>query len=197
MASLDSYKEHALLEEISSGSEKAMKELFSIYHARLFHYISGFIKSDQVAEELVMDVFMKLWVGREMITQIRNLDAFLFRIAHNKSIDFLRAAAKDQRLKALLCHRLEAAAEDPADSALLLLEYEQKIREAIALLPPKRREVYLLSREEELSHEQIAQRLQISKSTVSNHIGEAQRFVRQYLSQHADLAVLLVLFKII
>lgn len=181
-----------MLQEIAAGSERAMKELFRVYHTRLFRYIADLVKSETVAEELVMDVFMKLWVGREMITRIRNLDAFLFRIAHNKSVDFLRSVARDQRMKDLLCRRLQSAAADAADVSLLQREYEQKVREAIALLPPKRREVYLLSREGELSHEQIAQRLQISKATVSNQIVEAQRFVRHYLSQHMDLAMVLL-----
>ncbi|MEO6813775.1 MAG: sigma factor, partial [Ginsengibacter sp.] len=83
--------EKDLLIQVSNGDEKAFKDLFSCYYQKLFNYIFCFTKSKQVAEELVMDVFLKIWLGREIIPQIEKFDAFLFRVAHNKSIDFLRS----------------------------------------------------------------------------------------------------------
>lgn len=187
------YNEKALFQQIAEGNEKAFKIIFDTYRSRLFYYISRFVKSDRVAEELVMDVFMKIWLGRELVTQIENFDAFLFRVAHNKSIDFLRSAAKDARLHELLWDEIQIAASTQADTSLLVQEYEEKIREAIALLSPQRRKVYQLSRQNDLTHDQIANQLYISKSTVNNHIVEAQRFIRNYLSKNFDLAFILLL----
>ena len=188
------HNDQEFLQLLAGGSEKAFKVLFDTYSKRLFYYISGFIKSEQVAEELVMDVFMKIWIGREMATQINNFDAFLFRIAHNKSIDFLRSAATDLRLKELLWDQIQVASAEKADDSVLVREYEEKLRDAITLLTPQQKKVYNLSREEALTHDQIAQKLNISKATVNNHIVEAQKFIRSYLSNNMDLAIILLVF---
>ncbi|WP_158563221.1 RNA polymerase sigma-70 factor [Chitinophaga silvatica] len=181
------------LQEVAAGNEKAFKILFEQYRGKLFNYISRFVKSETIAEELVLDVFMKIWIGRDLIAQVRNFDAFLFRIAHNKSIDFLRSAAGDKRLQELLWDKIDLADQIGADTGLMAQEYESKIRAAIALLPPQCKKVYTLSREEELSHDQIAQQLNISRATVNNHIVMAQRFIRNFLSKEIDLAIVILL----
>ena len=186
----NSHSDQELMLLLAGGCEKTFKVLFDAYSKRLFYYISRFIKSEQVAEELVMDVFMKIWTGRELVTQINNLDGFLFRIAHNKSIDFLRSASKDLQLKELLWDQTQIASAEQADHSVLVREYEEKVRDAIALLSPQRRKAYNLSREEDLTHDQIAGQLNISKATVNNHIVEAKKFIRNYLSNNLDLAVI-------
>ena len=188
------YNEQELLRRVSRGDEAAFKILFDGYRERIYYYIAGFVKSGQVAEELVIDVFMKIWLGRELAPQIENFDAFLFRVAHNKSIDFLRTAAKDERLKQLLFEQIQAVSSEYADAPVFLAEYEKKLREAIHLLSPQRRKVYQLSRDQEMTHDQIAAKLNISSSTVNNHITEAQRFIKNYLLKSFDLAVLILFF---
>ncbi|MGE7777093.1 RNA polymerase sigma-70 factor [Chitinophaga sp. NPDC101104] len=181
-----------ILRKIAGGDEPAFRELFDEYRGRLFAFVSKFIRSEQVAEELVLDVFMKIWLGRELLAQVRNFDAFLFRVAHNKSIDFLRAAAKDSALRELLWEDIQAAAGERPDMQLQQREFEGKLRRAVELLPPQARKVYQLSRESDMSHDQIATQLQISRSTVNNHIVAAQRFIRSYLSREMDLALLIL-----
>lgn len=190
---IDFFDDKDLLQQITGGNEKAFKILFDTYSHRLFRYISGIVKSEQVAEELVLDVFMKIWLGKELIVQIENFDAFLFRVAHNKSIDFLRKAANDAALKELLWKRINNTETDLADNLVILREYEEKLREAIGLLSPQRKKVYSLSRELDMTHDQIAERLGISKATVNNHIVEAQRFIRNYLTKNMDLVILLLI----
>ncbi len=189
----DFYNEKLVLQQVAAGSEKAFKTLFDSYNTRLYKYIFGLVKSEQIAEELVMDVFMKLWLGRDLLTQINNFDGFLFRVAHNKIIDFLRFTAKDSKLKELMWEKIQIASGLPADQSLINHEYEEKVREAIDLLSPQRKKIYKLSTEQDLTHDQIAVQLNISKSTVNNHIVDARRFVRDYLSHHLDIAMLLVI----
>ncbi|MFT3949903.1 MAG: RNA polymerase sigma-70 factor [Agriterribacter sp.] len=187
------YNELRLLQQLSAGNEEAMKYVFNRYYDRLLKYVAAFIKSDQVAEELVMDVFMKIWLGRDIVMNIENLDAFLFRVAKNKAIDFLRSAARDSGLRQLLYSRIDIIASESADTGLLMQEYEAKIREAINLLSPQRRKVYLISREEDLTHDEIAERLGISRNTVNNHIVMARQFIRHYLIRNMDIASLALL----
>jgi RNA polymerase sigma-70 factor (ECF subfamily) len=185
------HNDHLLLQQIAERNELAFKTLFDAYKDRLYHYIHGMVKSKEVAEEIVMDVFLKLWLGKELVNQIENFDAFLFRVAYNKSIDFLRSAARDPGFRDLLWDEMQLAGGMYADQVLLTREYESKLREAIGLLTPQRRLVYELSRDKGLSHLDIARKLQLSKHTVSNHIVEAQKFIRSYLVRHMDLALVM------
>jgi RNA polymerase sigma-70 factor (ECF subfamily) len=193
MAHHNFHTEKELLTRVSAGDEKAFQDLFAIYYEQLYHYIFGFIKSKQIAEELVMDVFLKIWLGRDLITQIEKFDAFLFRVAHNKSIDFLRCAARDPKFKDLLWENIQLANNIQPDSSMLVQEYEIKLREAVSLLSPQRKKVYQLSREQDMTHDQIAAQLNLSKSTINNHIVEAQRFIRAYLSKNYDIAFLIAM----
>ena len=192
MNSKESHTEKQLLLQIASGSEQAFRTLFDSHSRRLYAYVFSLVKSSQIAEELVMDVFIKLWLGRDLLTQVENFDGFLFRVAHNKTIDFLRSAAKDSRLKELLWEQIQTASDLLSDTPLIHHEYEAKIREAIELMPPQRKKIYKLSTEQELTHDQIASQLNISKSTVNNHLVEARRFIRYYLVNKLDIAMLLV-----
>ena len=140
-----------------------------------------------------MDVFLKIWMGRDIIPQIEKFDAFLFRVAHNKSIDFLRSVARDPKFQDLLWDQIQLTNSVQADSSVLTHEYETKLREAVSLLSPQRKKVYQLSREQDMTHDQIAAQLKLSKNTVNNHIVEAQRFIRTYLSKNCDLAFLILL----
>ena len=185
--------EKELLARVANGEEESFKCLFNAYNKKLFNYISTIIKSPQVAEEIVMDVFLKIWLGKDIIPQIEKFDSFLFRVAHNKSIDFLRSVAKDQQFKELLWKQMQFSGDEKADDCLMRKEFECKLREAISLLSVQRRKAYQLSREEDMNHEQIAQRLGLSKNTVNNHIVEAQRFIRSYLVKNLDIASFLAL----
>jgi RNA polymerase sigma-70 factor (family 1) len=182
-----------LLVQVALGNEASFECLFDRYHERLFQYTSLFIKSPQVAEEVVMDVFMKIWLARDLIGQVENFDSFLFRVAHNKAIDFLRMVAKTPDFKQLMWDTMQLSASDDADAMLLRTEFEGKVRQAMSLLSEQRRKVFEMSREQEMSHDQIASRLGLSKHTVNNHIVEAKRFIRSYLSKNLDIAYALVL----
>lgn len=167
----------------AAGDEKAFKALFDHYHPRLFRYIVSIVKSTHIAEELVMDVFLKLWLARDMLTRVENLDGFLFKVARNKSLDFFQSAARDRKFTELVWDQITTVSSS-ADSSLLTKEFEEKLRNAINLMPPQRRKIFNLSREEGLSHQQIADELGISKTTVANTIVEAKRFIQEYLSKN-------------
>jgi RNA polymerase sigma-70 factor (ECF subfamily) len=193
----NNYSEKGLLLQISEGNEKAFKVLFVKYYEQLFNYIFSFIKVRHIAEEIVMDVFLKIWVGRDIIIQIEKFDSFLFRVAHNKSIDFLRSVARDPKFQDLLWDQIELINNVQADSSVLMHEYESKLREAVSLLSPQRKKIYQLSREQDMTHDQIAAQLNLSKSTINNHIVEAQRFIRTYLSKNFDIAFLIAIMEAI
>ena len=181
-----------MLQLIATGDEQAFETLFEKYRGKLYTYLKGIVKSPEVSEEIVMDVFLKIWIGRKTATEIEQFDSFLFQIAHNKAIDFLRALQRDQTLFNLVWEEMEMDSAQTADAAVKEKESGAILQAAINLLSPKRRLVYELSRENALSHDQIAAYLNLSKSTVNNHLVESLRFIRNYLNGHLELCLILL-----
>ena len=179
--------EKQLLARIAEGDETALKSLFECYRDKLYRYVYRITKSPEEAEEIVMDVFLKIWLSKEMAREIDHFDAFLFRVAQNKAIDFLRQVARRPALNKLVWEEIQLAADNVPDSRISARECETKIRQAIAGLSPQRQLVYQLSREQELSHDQIATHLKLSKNTIKNHIVESIRFIKGYLSAHTEM----------
>src|SRR5579859_5286981 len=95
-------KDTDLLYEIASGNETAFRVLFNARYEKLFNYLLRITKSREIAEEIATDVFLKLWMGRELMNEISNLDAFLYKVAYNKALDFFRVAARNNRLQRLI-----------------------------------------------------------------------------------------------
>lgn len=190
--SLLHHTEKLLLRQIARHDEKAFKTLFEAYQPRLYHYIIGIVKSKETAEEMVIDVFLKIWQQREVLAGVERIDAFLFRIAFNQSVDFLRRAARNPKMRDIIWQEMELAGGAPSDEPVLAKEYEVKLKEAIGLLSPQRQLIFRMSREKNFSHSDIAEKLQLSKYTVSNHITESLRFIRAYLAHF--LTILLVFF---
>lgn len=180
-----------LLLEISSHNEEAFKTLFTRHRDKLFAYIFKVTKSRETSEEIVMDVFMKLWQSRTVLTEIKNFDAFLFHVAKNKSLDFLRSAAKDRVLTELILDQMNnrEGGHQP-DERIILTELKSKINETIEQLSPQRQTVFRLSREQHMTYDEIASHLQLSKSTVKNHIFDSLHFIRRHISTHADFILL-------
>lgn len=185
------YNDHELLQQIAEGNEHAFQTLFKNHRGRLYQYILGIVKSKEIAEELVLDVFMKIWTGRDVIIQIENFEAFLFRVACNKSIDFIRKVSKSPKIIDILGESIQFADNGNPETQLIHREYEKALRDAIDLLPPKRQEIYRMSREEGLSHADIAEKLSIAKSTVANQIVDAQLFIKSFLLNNLNLGIIL------
>ena len=175
-----------LLELVANGDEVAFKNLFEKYRDKLHAYLYGITKSSEVAEEIVMDVFLKIWFARAKATEIHHFDSFLFKIAHNKAIDFLRAVHRDQTLFSLVWEEIQLLSDYTADSTLKEKENLQALQTAVAQLPPKRRLVFELSRKKGLTHDQIAVYLNLSKNTVNNHLVESLRFIKVHLSSYIE-----------
>lgn len=180
-------EEHSLLVLIAEGNENAFKALFKNHRAKIFNYIFRLTKSRVAAEEMVMDVFLKLWEGRALLAELDNFNAFLFAMARNKAYDFLRKAAKDRVLRELIWEEIQIASELRTDQKLILDEMERDYQYAIQKLSPQRQSVFKLSREEHMTYDQIAEHLQLSKSTIKNHILDSLKAIRSHMHQHNNL----------
>ena len=167
--------------EIASGSQAAFQQLFERHRGKLYNYLLSVVKSREIAEEIVTDVFLKIWMGRDLITDIQNMDAFLHKVACNKALDFLRMASRNAALQKLVKREIELTKEREADYRIQERECKAIINRAIQQLSPQRRMVFTLSRMGELSYDEIAQQLNLSRNTVRNTMAETLRFLRTYL----------------
>lgn len=182
-----------LLSLIAEGDEKAFAALFGRYRDRLYSYLVKVTKSKESSEEMVLDAFVKIWTARTALGEINHFEAFLFRVAHNRAIDFLRQSQRNQRNRTAIWEGIQELKAAMADEALLKTETEQAICEAVSRLSPQRQEVFRLSREEYLSYDEIAERMQLSKFTVRNHLSAALQFIRSHLDNGHELATLITL----
>lgn len=190
------HNEQMLLQQIAAGDEPSFRQFFDHYRERVFHYLIPITKSKEIAEELVMDIFLKLWIGREWITEIEHMDAFLQKVAYNKAIDFLRFAARQKKLQAVVAREMADAIDHSLELQLLESDYRAIVEAAVRQLSPQRRLVYTLSREKGLSHDEIARELNLSIHTVSNHTKEALKFIRGFLHKNNISRMTLLYFTI-
>jgi len=183
-----------LLQQIAEGDEKAFTELFRRHRAKLYDYLFAVTKSREIAEELLLDVFMKIWFGRELAPQIQHVDAFLQKVAHNKAINFLTTAARRKHLQQLVAYELARVVDNTIEDRLAEKEYQQLLHEALGQLTPQKRLIFTMSRSQGLSHEEIARELQLSRQTVKNHMTEALKTIREFLlAQKGEDGLLLLL----
>jgi len=164
--------------------EQLFNELFREYEHRLYLFVLKMLKSDAVAKDIVQDVFLKLWVIRGKISEIKNISSFLYKLTENKVIDHLRSSACDQKKKDALWHRLRQNNEQNTDRCLEEKEYNAIIQRAIEQLSPQRKAVYLLSKTKNIPRKEIASLLQISPNTVRNQLAKAIENIASYLKSH-------------
>jgi RNA polymerase sigma-70 factor (ECF subfamily) len=189
------YEDDYCLLRIKEGDEYFFNVIFEKYRDQLFGYLYRVSKSKEVSEEIVLDVFLKLWNGREVITEIQNLEAFLYKVAHHKAIDFFRAAKRSPALQQALWEIItEAPSAEQADSRLLHKNTAALIRDALNQLSPQRRKVFELRNNEDMSYAEIAAAMDLSTNTVRNHLAAAVQFIREYLQKNNALTPLLALY---
>lgn len=162
--------------------EKKFSETFRLYEHSLHTLALRLTKSEEIAADIIQEVFMKLWEYRERIDEIQNMEAWLYRVTENKVIDNLRKAAADRRLREKIWTSLQQIV-DENESPLATREYEQIIRKAIDGLPAQRKLIYRMNKERGLSYQQIADELNISRHTVKNQLFTAVRSVRKFLNR--------------
>jgi len=179
MENLTLHHEGEVLHELSQGCEKAFEQVYTHYSPRLYGKLFRLLKSEALVEELLQDVFLAVWKNRQNIDPARSFCAYLFCIATNKAYDLFRRSVRNRRLLEHLARQGMTPCEAP-ESVLMRRELLGNVREAIDLLPPKRRQVFLLCKVDGKSYEEVSCALGISTSTISDHIVKANLFLKNY-----------------
>lgn len=177
-----------MFRQIAKGDEVAYTRIFHLFTPRLFPYILKITKDETLAKEFLQETFLRLWVNRDDLAHINNPASWLFKIAANICLNHLRSEAIHNKLQAKVYEKMKPG-EYPVAEIAEGREMELMISKAVDTLSPQRKEVYLLSRHEGLSHKEIADKLGISINTVKNHIGTALKGIQEYLHEKTGLSI--------
>ena len=165
-------------------ADKALESVFGQFYQRyekaLQRFVCRVVKSEAQAKDIVQEVFIKLWEHRQEISQIRNMEDWLYRVTENKMMDFLRKTAADSRLREALWKVAQTSVRETEEN-LQAKECHSIIYKAVNQLPPQRKLIYRLNREKGLNHQEIAEALSISRHTVKNHLALALRSIQRLL----------------
>lgn len=182
-----------LLEKLIQGSEAAFKQIYVLYYTKLYRLALKFVKSEELAKEIVQDIFVKVWEHRHTINKELSFAAFIYKIAHNHIFNILKRASMEVSVKKKIMEAAEIASNQ-TENVVIAAEYESLAIDAIQQLPPQRKLVFQLCRIEGKTYEEVALALGISKSTVRDHMVKAIKYIKEYLYAHTETIFLLCLF---
>ena len=171
-----------LVRALKKGDLYAFDQLFEKYNKKLYYFAKGYLGSNEDAEGLVQEVFIKIWESRKELKEYLSFNGFLFTITYNAILKHFRKKSREKKhLDKFLTDFIDETNGTSAE-----VEYNNLLElanNAIETLPEKRKRVFKLSRHEGLTNLEIARQLRISKRTVENHIQQVLKFLREQLGK--------------
>lgn len=186
----DLHSEKQLLQQIAQGSEPAFRQLFDLYRIRLFSFILDFTHSATDAEELVQDTFVRLWESRLGLSEVDHPRAYIYRMARNNTLNWLAKAARNNQMMRQVWSNMQITGNITED-ILDARESRQLIANALSGLSEKKQAIFRMSREQGMKHEEIADSLGLSRSTVKNSLVEILKYLKSSLAPRSLLLALL------
>jgi len=170
-------REKKLITLISEGNQLAFKQIFDLYHTRIFHFSKKYLRSEHLAEEAVQDVFLKLWEKQEELIRIENFSSWLFQLTRNHVLTILKRASNEIRIKEEILKTAKIQTENEYEQ-IFEKESFDLLHKIVAMLPSQRQKVFKLCCFEEKTYEETAQMMGISKSTVNDHMVKAMKYLK-------------------
>lgn len=178
-----------LLEAVKRGHKEAFNRLFDRYASQLYHVTLKYVGRPEDAEEIVQEVFVKIWIYRSGLQPHLPFVPYLIKISKNLVINkskkrlYEEAYIKHKTLSGMNYNHV-------TDNQVVLKELQDLLEIKISQLPEKRKQIYKLSREQGLSNREIAEKLVVSESTVENHINKALKDLKSYLKEYKYLSLI-------
>lgn len=187
--------ERKLVLRLIEGDEDAFCELYAAYKNRLLYFAMKFIKSREFAEDIFQDAFTVVWQGRRFINPDASFSSYLYTIVRNRILNQIRDMTNEDQLKEHILSQAVDATND-TKSEILLNDLKEIVGRALEQLTPRQREVFKMSRDQQMSHKEIADALGVSVNTVQEHISVSLKVIRTYLTKYSDTTadMLLILF---
>jgi len=178
-----------IIHRLKKDDKSAVDELFSYYYPRLYHFSKSILKIETDIDDILQEVFVKIWLNRQKISNVATFNAYIFTITKNEVLNLIRSSLKDHTFKDELYHR-SVAEEYQTQNQLEYDEIKTGIDHIVSSLPEKRQQVFILSRTEGLSNKEIAQQLNISEKTVEDHITHAIKHIKSALHEMGMISLL-------
>lgn len=185
--------EQELLAQLRQGDVRAFDLLYANHSKPLLWKLRKMVKNPDEADELLQDLFVKVWAKREQINIQQSFQGYLYRVAQRMAIDYFRALERRSRLESEVQLQTSELVDD-TESKLQAKETQKLLNAAIALLPEQRRRAFTLCKLEGKSHAEAAELMQISPNTVHNHLVKAVSFVKDYMERSGRTLAPLALF---
>ncbi|MHA3790006.1 RNA polymerase sigma-70 factor [Flavobacterium hauense] len=176
-----------LLVLLRQDSVTAFEALYVRYKNRLQSFCLFMLKSPTVAQDVVQEVFIKVWSARRTLNTDQSFSNYIYTLAKNQSLNELRSAKRKETMENILIRQEEASENENAETKLIVKEYQALLEAAINELSEQKRRIYVMSRNEGKSHKEIAEIMQISPHTVQSHISDSLRVISDYFFRHADI----------
>lgn len=180
--------EKDLLLKVAQGNEECFRQIFLKYHQLLGTHVYRITNSVDMAEEIVQDIFLKIWMSREILAEVHNFKAYLFVVSKNHTLNCIRKLSKERM-------HIKQIEEDFARNYIYSETdfdiYHTLLDEAINQLPAQQQKVYLLSRHERLRYAEVASRLNLSRETVKKYLQIANASITEYVQTNYTTAVFL------
>lgn len=187
--------EKQLFDLIAEGDETAFRDLFNLYTPQLYPMILKVTKVENVAEDILQETFLKLWISRDKLREIENPRAWILRIAYFQAFTFLSKKAIHQKAVGKLEDkaRLQSQRND-IEETMAFSSLQAVVRKAVSNLPGQTKKIYQLSREQDLKIPEIARQLNLSEQTVKNTLSRALKFIREYVQRAGHVLFFIALF---
>jgi RNA polymerase sigma-70 factor (ECF subfamily) len=182
LSSTPVHTDQELFQLIASGDEAAFTTLFHRYVPKLYPVLLSLVRSEAVARDLIQDAFLKIWINRNELTDIVAPNNWIFRIVYNLAYSWLERQALGQKVHQRI-GALQPINTIQTEEQVLFAETARLLQQAVHHLPPQTKRIYLLSREQGLKNQEIADALQLSVSTVKNTLVNACKAIKEYLEK--------------
>jgi RNA polymerase sigma-70 factor (ECF subfamily) len=183
MLETKNYSEQLLVSELKNHNENAFRKLFDLYYQDIYGYSISLLKSKDLAEENVQEVFLKVWLHRENLNIEQSFKSYLFTIARNQAFNSLNKASNDEILKEEIFYSSQKS-YDQGDYSVRESDCKKLKKEALKQLPPKRKQIFKMSRKQGKTYEEISQELGISVNTVKSQMSKALESLRLFFQLH-------------
>ena len=177
---------------IQKDDRVAFYHIYERYSKRLYGFVLRYIKQTEDAEEIVQEVFVKIWESRNKIDAYSSFEAFLFTIAYNTTISLLRKRTSEKIYLEHLKSLQQCANSPDLIDEIQFNELNDRVQSLINELTPRQKEIFQLSREEGLTHDEIAKKLGISVNTVKKHVINALTFLKEHIDSSLTINVLFI-----
>lgn len=188
------HNEKDLINLVAKGNGPAFSQLFERYQDKVYKTAFFYLKSEAAAEEVVQEVFIKIWQKKQSLQDVTYFTSWLLKLTKHHIIDHLRKIARESAILEKLGQQGQPS-DNTTDFRARHYQYQLLLQQALSNLSPKQKDVYKLVKEQGLSYEEAGEQMGLSPLTVKTHVARALQSIREFLQKHGEIYFILLLIK--